>query len=151
LRGDEDLRHCGGNKFGKLDAISIDDRWVDIKKRQDTAALHPDGIYAHTIIDTKVLAESLFRLGEYVAANGIEGDGPYQGARDLLLRAGPRLGGQTLRNPNETALDAAMRIAPALAGVFPIQGPPGTGKTHTGARMICTLVKARKTVGITTR
>ena len=31
----------------------------------------------------------------------------------------------------------------------PIQGPPGTGKTYTAARMICALVKAGKTVGIT--
>src|SRR5271166_3219773 len=32
LRGDEDLRNCGGNKFGTLHAISLDERWVDIKK-----------------------------------------------------------------------------------------------------------------------
>lgn len=150
LRGDEDLRNCGGNKFGKLHAISLDERWVDVKKRQDTATLHPAAVYAHTIIDTKVLAESLFRLGDYVAANGIEGDGPYQAARDILLRTPPRLGGEAIRHPDEVALDAALRIAPALAGgVFPIQGPPGAGKTHTGARMICALVRAGKTVGIT--
>lgn len=149
LCGDEDLRHCGGNKFGKLHAISLDERWVDIKKRQDTATLHPAAVYAHTIIDTKVLAESLFRLGEYVAANGIEGDGPYQAARDLLLRTVPRLGDGAIRRPGEAALDTALRIAPTLAGgVFPIQGPPGAGKTHTGARMVCALVGAGKTVGI---
>ena len=34
-------------------------------------------------------------------------------------------------------------------GMFPIQGPPGAGKTHTGARMICALVQAGKTVGVT--
>jgi hypothetical protein len=150
LRGDEDLRNCGGQKFGRVDAISLDERWVDIKKRQDTAALHPDAVYARTIIDTKVLAESLLRLGEFVAANGIEGEGPYQAARDLLLRTAPRLGGQPLRYPDEAALNAALRIVPALAGgVFPIQGPPGAGKTHIGARMICALVGAGKTVGIT--
>jgi hypothetical protein len=150
LRGDEDLRSCGGNKFGTLHAISLDERWVDIKKRQDTAALHHAAVYAHTIVPTKVLAESLLRLGEYVAANGIEGDGLHQAARDLLLRTAPRLGDQPIRHPGEAALDAALRIAPALAGgIFPIQGPPGSGKTHTGARMICALVRAGKTVGIT--
>ena len=52
--------------------------------------------------------------------------------------------------PGEAALDAALRNAPALAGgIFPIQGPPGAGKTHTGARMICALVRAGKSVGIT--
>jgi predicted RecB family nuclease len=150
LRGGEDLRNCGGDKLGTLHAISLDERWIEIKKRQDTAMLHPAAVYAHTIINTKVLAESLLRLGEYVAANGIEGGGPYQAARDLLLRTAPRLGGQQIRHPGEAALDAALRIAPALAGgVFPIQGPPGAGKTHTGARMICALVRAGKTVGIT--
>jgi KaiC/GvpD/RAD55 family RecA-like ATPase len=49
-----------------------------------------------------------------------------------------------------STLDAAMRIAPILeGGVFPVQGPPGAGKTHTGARMICKLVQAGKTVGVT--
>ena len=150
LRGGEDLRNCGGDKFGTLHAISLDERWVEIKKRQDTATIHPAAAYAHTIINTKVLAESLLRLGEYVAANGIEGDGLYQAARDLLLRTAPRLGGQPIRHLGEAALDAALRIAPQLAGgIFPIQGPPGAGKTHTGARMICALVRAGKTVGIT--
>ena len=150
LRGGEDLRNCGGDKLGTLDAISLDERWVEIKKRQDTAMLHPVAIYSHTIINTKVLAKSLLRLGEFVAANGIEGDGPYQAARDLLLRMAPRIGGQPIRHPGEAALDAALRIVPALAGgIFPIQGPPGAGKTHTGARMICALVRAGKTVGIT--
>jgi uncharacterized protein len=37
LRGDEDLRQLGGEKFGKVESISLDDRTIDIKKRQDTA------------------------------------------------------------------------------------------------------------------
>src|SRR5215472_18004725 len=67
-----------------------------------------------TGISIKVLAESLLRLGEYVASNGIEGKGPYQPARDLLLRIAPRLNGLAIRHEGETALDAALRIAPAF-------------------------------------
>ena len=90
------------------------------------------------------------RIGEYVAEHGIEGDGPYQPARDLLLRTAPRIGGQPIRHDGETTLEAALRIAPLIeGGIFPIQGPPGAGKTYTGARMICALVRAGKTVGIT--
>jgi hypothetical protein len=32
---------------------------------------------------------------------------------------------------------------------MPIQGPPGAGKTHTGARTICVLAQAGKTIGVT--
>ena len=150
LRGGEELRNCGGNKFGEVHEISFEERWVDIKKRQDSADIHSDAVYAHTIIGTKVLAESLLRIGEYVAANSIEGIGPYQPARDLLLRVAPRVCGQPIRYEGEVALSAALRIAPLIeGGVLPIQGPPGSGKTHTGARMICALVAAGKSVGIT--
>lgn len=150
LRGGEPLHNLGGNKLGSVDSISLDDRTVNIKKRADTAAVHPEAVFAHNVVNTDVLANSLLRIGEYVASNGIAGAGPYQAARDLLLREPPRIGGETLRLPNETTVEAALRIAPKLRdGVLPIQGPPGAGKTYTGARMICTLVKAGAKVGIT--
>ena len=44
--------------------------------------------------------------------------------------------GRPIKEPDETTLSAAVRIAPHPAGgVFPDQGPPGAGKTHTGAHM----------------
>ena len=148
LRGDEDLRSVGGAKFGTLVDISLDDLTIDIKKRQDTANFHAEAVYAHKIVPSKVLAEALCRIGEYVATNGISGGGRYQAARDLLLRASPLV--DTLKQAGETTLDAAVRIAPIFIGeIFPVQGPPGAGKTHTGAAMICALVKSGKKVGIT--
>jgi predicted RecB family nuclease len=150
LRGDEDLRSVGGARFGKVEAISLEDRTIDIKKRQDTAGFHPEAIFAHLIVPSQVLADALVRIGEYVADKGMSGDGPYQAARDLLMLAGPRVRGQVLKEPDETSLDAAMRIVSRLdGGVFPVQGPPGSGKTHTGARMICTLAQSGKKTGIT--
>ena len=150
LRGDEDLRNVGGAKFGKVDAISLESWTIDIKKRKDTADIHPGAVFAHQIIDSKVLAEALVRIGEYVADDGMEGDGPYRAARDLLMLAGPRMGEQGLKGAGETMLEAAIRIAPHLdGGVLPIQGPPGAGKTHIGARMICTLAHAERRIGIT--
>jgi hypothetical protein len=80
----------------------------------------------------------------------MEGDGPYQAARDLLMLAAPRIGGQPLKRAEETMRGAAVRLAPHLGGgIFPIQGPPGAGKTYIGARMICTLAQSKKRVGIT--
>ena len=150
LRGGEDLRRRGGDMLGTVASISLDERWIDIKKRQDSAAIHPGAIYAHTVIGSQVLADSIVRLAEYVIANGMEGEGTYQAARDLLLRETPRISGQPLRRNDESTLQAALRIAPLITGgVLPIQGPPGAGKTHTGARMICALVSSGKSVGIT--
>ncbi len=150
MRGGEDLRNLGGAKLGKVDAISVYERWVDIKKRGDSANIHPEAIFSHKVIDTEVLANALVRIGEYVVDHGMEGDGPFQAARDLLMRMKPRIGGQPIQHDGESSLDAALRIAPGIeSGVFPIQGPPGSGKTYTGAHMICALVKAGKTVGVT--
>ena len=148
IRGEEQLHNVGGARFGKVQAISLEDRTVDIKKRQDTAKLHPAAVFAHEVINSKVLAESLVRIGEHVAANGMTGgDGPYQPARDLLAYVDGSGGSAaySIKLPDETTLSAAVRIAPHLAGgVFPIQGPPGAGKTYTGAHMVCTPSPVRK-------
>jgi predicted RecB family nuclease len=150
LRGGEELHKVGGAKLGTVKAISLDERWIDIKKRKDSADIHPEAVFAHEIIGTKVLAEALVRIGEYVADNGIAGHGRYQAARDLLMREAPRIGGVSARLPDEKPLEAALRIARHLKnGILPIQGPPGAGKTHIGARMICELVKSGLKVGIT--
>jgi uncharacterized protein len=150
LRGDESLHSVGGGKLGTIHEISLEERWVDIKKRCDSADIHPEGVFAHKVIDAEVLADSLERIGAYVADSGMEGDGPHLAARDLLMRLPPRIGGKSIQVEGEVPLDAALRIAPKIAGgVFPIQGPPGSGKTYIGARMICALVAQGKTVGVT--
>ena len=149
VREEEQLHLPGGEKLGKVEAISYETRLIDIKKRTDTAAVHPDAVFTHKVIDTGVLAESLMRIGLYIADKGLLGAGRYQAARDLLLREPPRLGGASIQLPAETSFEAASRIAPLVRGVLAIQGPPGAGKTHTGARMICALVEAGSKVGIT--
>lgn len=150
IRGGEELRNLGGAKLGKVEAISFADDTIDIKKRQDTAGLHPQAVFAHNYVGGQVMADALIRIGEYVAEHGLDGDGPYQAARDLLIRERPRVGGEPLHREGETTVEAAVRLCAYLAGgILPIQGPPGAGKTFTGARMICELVRRGKTVGIT--
>jgi uncharacterized protein len=150
LRGDEELCSIGGGKLGKVAAVSFADDTVDIKKRQDTAGIHPQAVFAHSYVDTKVMAEALVRIGDYVADHGVVGFVTYQAARDLLLRESPRVGGAPLHHAGETTVNAAVRLCAHLAGgILPIQGPPGAGKTFTGARMICELVRRGKKVGIT--
>jgi predicted RecB family nuclease len=151
LRGGESLCNVGGAKLGSVDAISVQDGTVDIKKRKDSAEIHPEAVFAPSeIFDVPKQKDALARIGEYVADYGLRGDGPYLAARDLLLRASPRLGGAVIRETGETTLQVAVRLSAQLdGGIFPIQGPPGAGKTYTGARMICELVREGKTVAIT--
>lgn len=149
LRGGEELRSIGGEKYGNVESVSLEKRTVDIKKRMDTANIHADAVFSHKVYDAKEQAAALLRIGEYVAEHGIEGVGSYQAARDLILKEAPRIGGQLLRKHEETTLMSACRVAVSMeGGVLPIQGPPGTGKTYTGSHMICELVKAGKKVGI---
>lgn len=150
IRPEGKLRSIGGAHYGTVVAISHDDRTIDIKKRGDTADFHAEAVFAHKSFDHDEQAESLFRLGEYVADKGIEGEGDHRAARDLLMAIAPRLRGQALQRDGEPTLTAAVRIALDLDhSVFPVQGPPGAGKTYTGARMICALARDGKRIGVT--
>jgi hypothetical protein len=97
--------------------------------------------------------ESLLDIGRWVAANGIDGPGPFRAPRDLLLRSAPRVGqadGTTLAGADETGAAAALRLVVQLDDTtLPIQGPPGSGKSTTGADMIVRLVASGRKVGIT--
>lgn len=107
-------------------------------------------MFAHDIVDKKVLAGSLFSICEAVAYHGLSGAGLAGPTGDLLLRKPPRLGGEPLREKEESGFDAALRVATKLTGgVLAIQGPPGSGKTFTGARMVRELVGSGARVGVT--
>ncbi|NYF53914.1 uncharacterized protein HDF12_004313 [Edaphobacter lichenicola] len=141
------------NKFGEIVDIDLATQLVRIKKTKKTAKDNPRCIYADpTGPNTDVLADSLYRLGEYVRDHGIHDRGPYQCARDLLSRKSPRFTGG--RNAIDFNGGDVVRTAESLAlnlqdSVLAIQGPPGAGKTYTGSRMVCELVKHGKKVGIT--
>lgn len=95
-------------------------------------------------IDSDEQTDSLIRLGEWIADHGIDAEGPYRAARDLLLRK------RRFDRTNDDVTDEAKRLVLQLDHtVLPIQGPPGAGKTSTGAQMICELVRHHKKVGIT--
>lgn len=137
-------------RLGTVSAISVETGTIDIKKRGDTSAVHPQAAFAHDSVSTEVMAGALLRLGIHVAEKGIAGLGAYQAARDLLLKIPPRSGSEPLQLEGESASDAAVRVSTKMAsGVLPIQGPPGAGKTFTAAQMICALVKAGRKVGVT--
>ena len=155
LRGDA-LHFPGGKPAGKVLEIDPGKRTLVIKRpreKTDEPDEPLDAVYAANMpFGTGVLEDSLQHLGDWVARNGIDAAGPHRAARDLLLRRPPRRRseGKPLQAAAETPAEAAVRLVQELDhGALPVQGPPGTGKTHTGAQMICALVRAGKTVGIT--
>jgi predicted RecB family nuclease len=130
---------------------------VDIKKTGEAKALHPSSLFANEVISGAMLGDSLERLGQWVAENGLDADGLHRATRDLLLGLPPRISGDVSPELKfgpaydaEPSLAQARTSALALdGGALPVQGPPGSGKTYTGARMICALVRAGRKVGVT--
>ena len=59
LRGGEDLRRAGGERFAKIESISLDQRVVEILKRMDSAVLHPEAI---TTMKTDTFAGVLLHI-----------------------------------------------------------------------------------------
>ncbi len=70
---------------------------------------------------------------------------------DLLRRTPPRLrGGAPLPDPGEDLVRAVIETVDALDGsTLAVQGPPGAGKTYLAGRLITHLVRAGKTVAVT--
>ena len=139
---------------GKLVGIDLLAGTLDLKRGSSSTARHPRALIPGGPIGTKFQRAALRHLAASVVEHGIDGDGPFQAARDLVLRRHPRVAGvaprEPLRRAGEGVVESAVRIAKGLdGGCLPIQGPPGAGKTYTGARVIVALVEAGRRVGIT--
>ena len=150
--------HAGESPW---EAWKLDVELGEIDDKLDTIELiwgtgeevrHPRAVVALNRVPDQPLPGALLRLGRWVVERGIDADGPWRAARDLLLRHPPRCGqdpGEPLRMAGEEELDAARRLVGRLqGGTLAIQGPPGSGKTFTGARMILALLADGKRVGI---
>jgi uncharacterized protein len=150
--------HAGESPWGawKLDVelgpIDDEHNTIELIWKGDGPIRHPSAIVALNRVPDKPLPQALLRLGTWVADNGIDAEGPWRAARDLLLRRAPRCGqdpGAPLAGAGEVELDAACRLVSCLdRGALAIQGPPGSGKTYTGAHMIVRLLAAGRQVGI---
>ena len=152
LRGHElHLRDEKATTFGEVVDFDAQQRTIDVRKRGAHAEFHPSAVFLHSFVPTSSLEDAIERIAGDVVRDGIDGGTQYRVARDLLLRRLPRLRGRPFeRLEGETPVGLARRVVPHLDDtVLPIQGPPGSGKTHTGARMICDLVRQGLKVGIT--
>jgi hypothetical protein len=143
VREGDDLETAEG-KLGCVEDINRATLTIDIRKTQKMARKHPLSAFVFGYIDSEQQTESLIRLGVWIADHGIDAEGPYRAARDLLLWK------RRFDRTNADVTGEANRLVLQLdRTVLPIQGPPGAGKTSTGAQMICELVKSHKKVGIT--
>jgi predicted RecB family nuclease len=135
--------------------VALDDMagTIDLMRGNGSGAPHPTSLIPFELFRPKEQQESLLRIATWVADHGIDAQGPYRAARDILLRRSPRAGqpaGHPIRGEGEDAVAAAVRSVLALdRSTLPIQGPPGSGKTYTGARMVLALVKTGRRVGVT--
>ncbi len=149
----DDLDEIGGDNVGKVVALDLTNCTLDIARNRRTADHHPIAVQAYRRINTQLITRALLHLARSAAEHGVDGDGPYRAARDLLLQRPPRLrkpARGALRKPGEDIVEAAVRLSGELdQGVLPIQGPPGSGKTWTGARMIAVLAGAGMRIGVT--
>ena len=65
IEEDDPLFRPGGEQLGKVEAVDATERFVDIKKRSDSADLHPEAVFAHSVVTAPEQAKALFRLGEW--------------------------------------------------------------------------------------
>ncbi|HET7029806.1 MAG TPA: TM0106 family RecB-like putative nuclease [Candidatus Limnocylindrales bacterium] len=139
--------------WGAGDVVRLNLAAGTVDLRRPSGEPHPESIVPLNWFRTQDHQESLIQLAEWVVEHGIDGDGPHEAARALLLGRPPRLGqadGAPIRRPSESDLEAAVRSGLSLdRTTLPIQGPPGSGKTYNGARMIVALLARGKRVGIT--
>jgi len=107
---------------------------VDVKKRGAYADMHPSAVFAHSVVNSVVLAEALLRIADDVLQHGVPDGIQYRAARQLLRGRPPRLRAGTFeQGATETAVEFAVRISTDLDDtVLAIQGPPGAGKTFYG-------------------
>jgi hypothetical protein len=142
-----------GKSPGQVVAIDDEAGTSDLKRSARAGVPQPTSLVPLDRVSNEVQRASLRRVGEWVAANGVDAAGPYRAARDLLLRSTPRVEqapGAQLIGLNEHARDAARRLIHELDETYlAIQGPPGSGKTTVGAEMIVDLVQQGKRIGVT--
>ncbi len=142
-----------GEDAGEIVAIDDVHGTVDLLRGPTRLDHHPTALIPGKPIGSGPMPGAMLQVADAVLAHGMDGDGPFRAARDLLLRRQPRLSGRAVGDPlkgeAEPTIEAARRIVVELdETVLPVQGPPGTGKTYTGARMILDLVRAGRRVGV---
>ena len=138
----------------RVERIDEETNEVELRFPGDLEIVHPRSLVSTSVVPSVAQEQRLLDIGRSVLDHGMDGDGPYRAARDLLSRRPPRIvglrSGVPLVATGVLATDAARQLVVALDHTtLAIQGPPGAGKTWCGARMILDLVADGRSVGVT--
>ncbi len=126
---------------GPMHDYDLDAGWIEITRAKGREPLSVSGMVAKDDVPTKVLRESLIRLGEDVLKGA-----DCTGGR-LLRRAVPS---DLSAEQGEDSLGRVCRLGGGLRGeVLAVQGPPGSGKTYAGVHLIRNLLDSGVRVGVT--
>jgi predicted RecB family nuclease len=146
---ESEVMFCGTLET-KFRLVAIDHECGELRLKKSVNALIAEcagkfpgfgSILPYEFVPKHSIPEALAAVAEQQLQNKLN-----VAAAALLFRVAPVL---TLASPEETVLDAAIRISGSMqGGCLVIQGPPGTGKTYTAARVIRELVAAGKKVGV---
>ena len=139
-----------GEKLGTVREVSLGEQYIDIKKREQAATLHPRSIHIAETPPLEPLPTALMDIAVQIEEDGLSHSWPYAATKDLLMKRAPvTLQGYSPLANGDVLAEAVHWSLHLDKSILPIQGPPGSGKTHTGATMILALVKAKKKIGIT--
>ncbi|WP_205856241.1 ribonuclease H-like domain-containing protein, partial [Phytoactinopolyspora endophytica] len=97
--------------------LDLDVGQIELKRSLGREQPHPEGLLPSGPVRTDILESALRRVAAWVAEHGFEADGPFRGARDLLLGRPPRL-------PD----DVPLRLG--ICDATPADHSPVTGPAH---------------------
>ncbi len=90
-RGDDVCVREAAQPIGKIAAIDVAARTVDIEPTGRFADLKPERVFLRRMVSPRPKPAVLLEIGRWIAANGVDAEGEHRAARDLLLRRPPRL------------------------------------------------------------
>jgi len=140
----------------KITEIKDDENFVElsISQRQIDKNGEPPAIFNFGppgVVNTKTIADALDRfIVDYSESKNTK----YKCAEDILKNSFPNIRGikpgEPIINIKNDLVDESIKAVNKLnSSYLLVQGPPGTGKTYTSAKIILSLIRDNKKVGIT--